>query len=345
MREIIIDGYAINENSKPYVIAEIGSNHDGDLAKCKRLIMAAKIAGCNAVKFQKKDVDILYTKAFYNSPYKGFADTYGEHKRFLEFSYGQFCEIVEYCELMEITWFVTPFDEESATRLNVYFRPPCYKIASSHLQDYPLLSHVVRYKKPLIISTGGASLEMISKAVMFLRIQKNFNDFALMHCVATYPNKDYQLNLASMNLLKEYGVPVGWSSHSTSRLSCIAAVVLGAKLIEIHIKERGDEKGTDKQFAVDVVKLCELVEDIERVSKMLGDRKVVLDEEKPNIEKMARSPWPIRTIKKGETLFYDNVDLKTPAKGLPAYRINDLMGKVAINELTTDRPIEEGDYE
>lgn len=345
MRQLIINGRVINDYSMPYVIAEIGSNHDGDIEKCKKLIREIKFCGCDAVKLQKKNVETLYTKSFANELYMGFGDTYGEHKKALEFSEADFVELSAFADEIGITFFATPFDETSAEFLNS-INVPAFKIASAYLRDLPLLERVISFKKPMIISTGGATIKNIIETYRWLK-DRDFNDFAFLHCVATYPNRPHEINLRTITLLRTIfrSTVIGWSDHYPGRLPSIIAHAYGARIIEKHFKERGDGKGTDKKFSVDRRKMDELIEDLLLANEMLGLKDKPLESETKAIRKMARSIWPVRTIKKGEILSNENLGLKTPADGLPVSEYENISGKIAVCDLSTSDPIKEGDFE
>jgi len=215
-----------------YVVAEIGINHNGSLELAKALIDAAVAAGCDAVKFQKRTIEIVYSAEELARPRENpFGPTNGDLKRGLEFSADQYSEIDRYCRSKAIEWFASCWDEPSVDFLE-QFRPPCYKIASASLTDDDLLRHHRKIGRPLITSTGMSTLEQIDHAVEVLGRQ----DLVLLHATSTYPSDVEELNLRVIpRMLERYGIPIGYSGHEVGLYTTLAAVVLGASVVERHI--------------------------------------------------------------------------------------------------------------
>lgn len=269
-----------------FVVAEIGINHNGDLDIARKLISAAMLAGCDAVKFQKRTVDVVYAPDDLARPRENpFGATNGDLKRGLEFGVEQYRVISEYCQSQNILWFASCWDE-AAVDFVEQFDPPCYKIASASLTDDNLLRHHRRYGRPIILSTGMSTLEQIDHAVDMLGAE----DLILMHCTSTYPSKLEELNLTAIRTLKErYDVPVGYSGHEVGLPTSLAAAVLGACLIERHITLDRSMWGSDQAASVEPHGFARLVRDIHAIEAALGDGvKRVYDSEIPVMNKLRR---------------------------------------------------------
>ena len=273
-----------------YIIAEIGINHNGDLELAKRLIEVASAAGCNAVKFQKRTVELVYTAEELAKPRESpFGLTNGDLKRALEFNLRQYEEIDAFCKALDIAWLVSCWDAESLELMG-QFELPCIKIASALLTDDALLQATRKQGKPLILSTGMSTLEEIDHAVEVLGKE----DLVLLHACSAYPARYEDLNLRAIPALRErYGVPVGYSGHETGIPSSVAAVVLGACCIERHITLDRALWGTDHAASLEPNGITRLVRDIRLIEKSLGDGiKRVCESELPVMNKLRRVRQP-----------------------------------------------------
>ena len=269
-----------------FVIAEIGINHNGDLGIAKSLIDAAALAGCEAVKFQKRTVDVVYTAEELSKPRENpFGATNGDLKRGLEFGLKQYREIDRYCKEKGILWFASCWDEESVDFMEE-FQPPCYKIASASLTDDGLLRHHRKYGRPIIISTGMSTLAQIDHAVEVLGKE----NLALMHTTSTYPSKAEELNLRVIPTLQaRYGVPVGYSGHEVGLAPSVAAAALGACMIERHITLDRAMWGSDQSASVELQGFARLIKDVRAIEASLGDGvKRVYESEVPISKKLRR---------------------------------------------------------
>ena len=223
----------VGEGQPCYLIAEIGINHNGDVDIAKRLVDLAVEFKFDAVKFQKRTVDVVYTADELAKPRESpFGTTNGDLKRGLEFGQVEYAEIAAHCRAKDIAWFVSPWDEASVDFAE-QFKPPCHKIASASLTDSGLLRHVKAKGRPVILSTGMSSLEEIDRAVGTLAGVP----LILLHTTSTYPSKDHELNLGVIRTLRErYQVPVGYSGHEVGVIpSVMATVGYDACVIERHI--------------------------------------------------------------------------------------------------------------
>lgn len=292
-RIIQIGNKKVGDGEPCYVIAEVGINHNGDLDLAKRLISVAVAAGCDAVKFQKRTIDVVYTAEELSKPRENpFGTTNGDLKRGLEFGLDEYREIDAYCKAVKIPWFFSCWDEE-AVDFAGQFDLPCYKIASASLTDDHLLKHTRATGKPIILSTGMSTLEEIDHAVEVL----GKKDLFLLHACSTYPASYDELNLRAIPVLRErYGVPVGYSGHETGIPSSVAAVVLGACCVERHITMDRAMWGSDQAASLEPNGISRLVRDIRLIEQSLGDGvKRVYKSEIPIIKKLRRvgaSPVP-----------------------------------------------------
>lgn len=286
IESVRIGNRAVGNASPCYVIAEIGINHNGDLDLAKRLISVAVAAGCDAVKFQKRTVDVVYTPEELDKPRESpFGTTNRDLKEALEFSFADYRSIAEYCRAVNITWFASCWDERSVDFIK-QFDVPCYKIASASLTDDHLLRHTRAAGKPIILSTGMSTLAEIDHAVDILGRE----DLVILHACSTYPANYDELNLRVIPALRErYGVPVGYSGHETGISSSVAAMVLGACAVERHITTDRAMWGSDQAASLEPNGIGRLVRDIRLVEQSFGDgEKRVYEREYPIIKKLRR---------------------------------------------------------
>lgn len=269
-----------------FIIAEIGINHNGSIELAKKLIDEAKNAGCDAVKFQKRTVDVVYTKEeLAKERITPLGRTNGDLKRGLEFNYSQYKEIDEYCKKRKIIWFASCWDEGSVDFIE-QFNPPCYKIASASLTDDNLLKHTKNTGRPIILSTGMSTMEQIEHAVGIL----GEDNLVLMHATSTYPTAQNELNLQVILTLKnKFSCPVGFSGHERGLAPSLMAVTMGADAIERHITLDRTTWGSDHAASLEPQGITRLVRDIRQVPIVMGDGcKKVYDDELPIIEKLRR---------------------------------------------------------
>lgn len=285
-KQVRIKNKVIGDGNPCFLIAEIGINHNGDVAIAKRLIDAAVDAGCDAVKFQKRTVDVVYTPQELAKPRENpFGPTNGDLKRGLECSREQYIEIDRYCRDKGILWFASCWDEGSVDFMES-FDPPCYKIASASLTDDNLLRYHRRTNKPIILSTGMSTYEQIRHAVDVL----GEDDLVIFHCTSTYPSKPEELNLRMIRTLKEaFQAPIGYSGHEVGLQTTVAAVVLGACAVERHITLDRAMWGSDQAASVEPVGFKRLVKDIRAVEAAFGNGiKQIYESEIPILEKLRR---------------------------------------------------------
>ena len=281
-----IGSIEVGEGQPCFVVAEIGINHNGDVEIAKQLIDVAVSAGCSAVKFQKRTVDVVYTAAelarVRESP---FGETNGELKYGLEFSEAAYHEIARHCQEKGILWFASCWDEASVDFIDA-FDPPCYKFASASLTDDHLLAYTRSKGKPVILATGMSTLEQIDHAVEVLGTEQ----LVILHACSTYPAHYEELNLRVMGqLVARYQVPIGYSGHETGIASSVAAVAMGACMVERHLTLDRSMWGSDQAASLEPNGMHRLLRDIRLVETAMGDGvKRVLDRELPIMEKLRR---------------------------------------------------------
>jgi len=271
-----------------FLIAEIGINHNGDISIAKLLIDAASDAGFDAVKFQKRTIDKVYTKEFLDSPRESpWGNTQRDQKEGLEFSLNQYREIDSYCKDKKLQWTASAWDLDSQLFLQ-QFNCSFNKVASPMLGHIPLLKIIASEKKRTFISTGMSTLEEIDEVV---KIFKDANcPFELMHCNSTYPMNDRDANLLCIPMLKErYGCSVGYSGHESSLIKvCTSAVALGATSLERHITLDRSMYGSDQAASIETNALRNFVESVRAIPDILGSGKKVLSEAEKKVREKLR---------------------------------------------------------
>lgn len=277
----------VGEEYPCFMVAEIGINHNGDLEIAKKLIDIASEVNCDAVKFQKRTIDIVYSQEEMEKPRESpFGSTNGDLKRALEFGLKEYKEIDEYCKKKNILWFASCWDEESVDFID-QFNPPCYKIASASLIDDSLLRHIRTKTKPVILSTGMSTSHQVSHAVKVLGRE----NLIILHTVSTYPATDEELNLGVINTLRKKfpTTPIGYSGHEKGVAPSTFTVAMGACLIERHVTLDRTMWGTDQAASLEPKGLEMLIRDIKKFELAKGSGiKGVLESELPIIQKLRR---------------------------------------------------------
>jgi N-acetylneuraminate synthase len=321
----------VGDGNRVFVIAEAGVNHNGDLDTAKRLIDVAKHAGADAVKFQTFRAESIATneapKAAYQLATTSADQSQLEMLRQLELSESAHHTLKSYCEQLGITFLSTPFDEASADFLET-LKVLAYKVSSGDLTNLPLIQHVSGKGSPVILSTGMATLEEVTDAVNAAH-EAGCNELVLLHCVSNYPADPAEMNLRAMNTMREeFAVPVGFSDHSDGIEICLAAVALGAAVIEKHFTLDRNMPGPDHRASLEPAELESLVKGIRRVELSLGDGRKRPSASESAVAKVARRSIVAATsIKSGSLLQSDFVVLKRPGTGLPPSMLKSLLGK------------------
>ena len=338
-KKIVIEGIEIGDGKPCYIIGEIGINHNGNVSLAKKLIDVASKSGANAVKFQKRDLDSIYTKEILGNPNldsQGTEILIGVLKE-VELEENDYDEIIEYCKEKKITFLCTPWDNVSVDFLEK-FNVAGYKVASADMTNIPLIKYISNTKKPMIISTGMSTLEEIEKTVNFV---KDLNaQFVLLHCNSTYPSPIDLLNLKMIHLLKEkFCIPIGYSGHETSIFPSLAAANLGAVVVERHITLDKKMEGLDQSASLEPDEFDQLIRGIRESELALGKpEKKMTRGEILQREVLAKSLVCSNTIEVGDIFSERNIEVKSPARGLSPQYYYEILNK------KSKRKVEKGDY-
>lgn len=274
----------VGSDRPAFIVAEIGSNHQGSVHVARRMIDEAAHCGVDAVKFQVKCIDEAFPAALLDRPYVGphsFGATYREHKKALELSHGDLKSLRQHAEALSLVWFATPFDLTSMAFLRS-MGVPAIKLASFHLTDVELIRAAGDAQVPVLLSTGMSTMHEIDQAVMIMRTEAPVVPFALMQCTSSYPTDDCDVNLAVISTLRErFRCVVGYSSHDRGVSIPAASVCFGARIIEKHFTLDHTARGTDHAMSLEPKGMRALVERVRLIESAIGSsEKVVLDCEK-----------------------------------------------------------------
>jgi len=342
MKKMIkIENRYISEDYPTFIIAEAGVNHNGSLELAKKLVDVAKEAGVDAVKFQtfktEKVVSKFAPKAEYQIKNTGNNESQYEMIKKLELTEEEFIELYKYTKEKGLIFLSTPFDFESADFLEDLV--PAYKISSTDLTNLPFLEYIAKKGKPIILSTGMATLGEIEEAVN--TIKKYNEDIILLHCITNYPADFEELNLRAIKTLKEaFKLPVGYSDHSLGIYAPIAAVTLGAVVIEKHFTINKNLPGPDHKASLNPEELKEMVKAIRLIEKALGDgiKRPTFSEEK--IKKVVRKSLVANVdIPKGSIIKREMVTIKRPGIGIEPKYLDKIIGKKAKRDIKKDEVI------
>jgi sialic acid synthase SpsE len=324
----------VGEGEPIFIIAEVGSNHDGKLEQAKQLTAAVKKCGADAVKFQSFTADKLVSPK-YEKIYQAL------QKVELPLEWHE--ELAKFAESQDIIFMSTPFDEESASLLN-NLGVPAFKIASGDITNYPLLRHVAKLKKPIFLSTGMATLDEVEEAVKTICREGN-NDIILLHCVSNYPPRIEDINVKAMvTMNRAFNLPVGYSDHSLGLVAPLAAVAMGACVIEKHITISRTLPGPDHPYALEVDEFGEMVRQIRNLELALGSGiKEPVEAEIPERGWARRGIYAATDISKGATIRRDMLKIVRPCLSTlePKY-IDLVVGRIARKDIAAHEPIEWG---
>ena len=317
--------------SMPYIIAEIGVNHEGSIEKAMEMIKSAKESGAHAVKFQSYKAEKLASK---NSP--SYWDTTKEKtesqfelfKKHDKFGEEEFISLYNYCKEINIDFSSTPFDFDSADYLNKLCE--FFKISSSDLTNIPFIKYLCDFKKPIILSVGAANIEEINETVNVIRAKGN--DLILLHCVLNYPTKNENANLGAITYLKnEFPTNIiGYSDHTVPgkyMKPCELAFMLGAKVIEKHYTFNKDLKGNDHYHAMDSSDLSFFTKTLKENIKLFGASEIIIDSQLSAIKNARRSLYYADDFKKGHVLGSNDIEIKRPGIGISPKEMDSLIGK------------------
>jgi len=322
-----------------FIIAEGGINHNGNIDLAKQLIDIAVNKGCNAIKFQKRTVSRILTRAGLDAPYindNSYGATYGEHKCALELSEDAFRELKDYADHRGILFSSSGWDEESIDFLES-LDIPFYKVASADLTNFPLLEHIARKGRPMILSTGMADMNTVIRAVEW--VQQWNRRIALMQCTSTYPCPPEHINLHVIQTYRERfpDLVIGFSSHSKGPQIPVAAVALGAKVVEIHITVDRTMRGGDHAASLEPHGLEVLVRDIRIIEQALGSSvKTLQPGEDRCFIKLAKSCVSTVPITAGTIINRTHLTTKGPGTGISPMQLYDLIGQQAVVDIPED---------
>lgn len=333
----------MGENAPCFIIAEAGVNHNGDVNLAKRLVDVAMKAGADAVKFQSFKAENVVTrkaaKAKYQAQTTGSAESQYEMIKKLELSAGNFVGLVHYAQKKGILFLSTPFDKDSVDLLDG-LGVPAFKIASGEITNFPLIRYIAEKGKPVILSTGMSTLGEINEALQVIQ-SEGIKDIVLLHCTTAYPAKVEDVNLKAMETLRrEFKVPVGLSDHTLGITIPIAAVALGACVIEKHFTLDKSLPGPDHQASLEPKELKQMNETIREVEKAMGDGNKMPTEEERQIQKAVRRSIVARVnIPKGTIITEAMLDIKRPGTGLEPKYMDKVIGAVARYRIQQDEPL------
>jgi N,N'-diacetyllegionaminate synthase len=340
MKEIRIGNRIIGKDHPCYIIAEAGINHNGDIKLAKKLVKAAAKSGADAVKFQTFSADSIATKtaqkAAYQKRISDASESQYEMLRRLELSRDSFSLLSEYAETCGIEFLSSPFDLNSAELLeSIGVR--AFKIPSGEITNIPLLEHVGKYKKPVVLSTGMAEMDEIHEGISAIH-RGGAKQIVLLHCVTSYPTPLETANLLMITTLaKEFVVPVGFSDHTEGVIAATLARALGACVIEKHFTLDRNLPGPDHKASLEPAELAELVQQVRLVERALGDGKKHIGKTEAAIRKIARKSLVAATaIPKGTRITRDMIDMKRPGTGIETKNLKEVVGKRAGKAIRKD---------
>ena len=326
-----------------YIIAEAGVNHNGDINLAYQLVDAAKAAGVDCIKFQtfKSENLVSHTaqKAEYQKAATGDSSQQDMLKQ-LELSFGEFVSLKEYCDRKGIFFLSTPFDFESIEFLNS-IEMPFWKIPSGEVTNYPYLVALAKTGKPVVMSTGMCEMQEIEDAIAVLR-ENGASDIKLLHCNTEYPTPYEDVNLKAMKTLRDaFGVEVGYSDHTKGIEVPIAAVAMGAAVIEKHFTLDRNMEGPDHKASLEPQELKQMVDSIRHIEAALGSGdKKPSPSEKKNMAVARKSIVAAARIKAGDILTEENITVKRPGNGICPMRWKEVLGTRAVRDFEEDELIE-----
>lgn len=323
-----------------FLVAEIGLNHNGDVNVARRLIEEAARVGANAVKFQKRSIGDAFVQEYLERPYdsyNSYGPTYGMHRAALELPDEVWPDLQAFSRGLGLEFFASAFDERSADSLEA-LGVPAFKIASADLTNLPLLRHIARKGKPVILSTGMSTLDEIDEAVA--AIAPINPQLVLLHCVSTYPCDDHLVNLRMIPELKARfpQVIIGYSGHEKSgHMVSVMAVALGARLVERHFTLDRTMRGPDHAASLEPHGFGLLVENVRKTERAMGNGvKTILESEKPIRDKLAKSVVSKCHIKAGTVIGRDMLTVKSPGTGIKPKHIDEVCGRTAMRDIPAD---------
>ena len=336
LKKVMISNIEISDKVRPLVIPEIGINHSGSLEVAKEMVDAAFRAGARLIKHQTHICDDEMSKAAKLVIPGNAKESIYDIMDKCALNEEEELQLKEYVESKGMIYMSTPFSRAAAERLE-RFGVHAYKIGSGELNNYPLIEHIAEYGKPIILSTGMNDLSAIEKAIQIL--ERKRISYALMHTTNLYPTKPEWVRLGAMQeMMRAFpGIPIGLSDHTQNNNACIAAMALGACLVERHFTDSMNRKGPDLVCSTDEISLKELLLAADEVHKMLGGKKQAIKEEQITIDFAYATVVSIREIHKGEQFTEKNIWVKRPGTGeIKAEFYNSILGRKASQDIEKD---------
>ncbi|CAL8329067.1 unnamed protein product [Merluccius merluccius] len=326
-----------------FIIAEIGQNHQGDVEVAKKMIKMAKDCGADCAKFQKSELEHKFNKLALERPYNSkhsWGKTYGDHKRHLEFSHEQYRELQRYAEEVGIFFTASGMDEMAVEFLHE-LKVPFFKVASCDANNFPYLSSTAKKGRPMVVSSGMQSMETMRR--VYNTVKEHNPNFCLLQCTSAYPLDPENVNLRIISeFQKEFpDVPVGYSGHERGIHITVAAVGMGAKVVERHVTLDKTLKGNDHEASLEPQELAELVQAIRLVEKAFGSNlKQMMPCEKSCFDKLGKSVVSRVRVPSGTVLTLDMLGVKVAEpSGVPPEDIFQLVGKTVTEDLEEDQSI------
>lgn len=336
------------KKDKVFIIAEAGPNHNGDLNMAYELVEKAKEAGVDAIKFQtskpEKHISKYSKMAKYQIHNTGKETSMIEMSRKFALPFDSYNLIKKYCDDIGIMFLSTPFHIEATEYLNDIVS--IYKIPSGEIINYPYLRHMAEKNKPIILSTGMSTLSEVEKAIEVIKsVNKNI-DLSLLHCTTNYPCPYEEVNLQAMITLKEaFKLPVGYSDHTLGIEVPIAAVAMGARIIEKHFTLDRTLPGPDHKASLEPNELKQMVESIRNIEKSIGDGLKKPNRSELEVMKVARKSLVVnKNIEVGQVLTFEDVEVKRPADGLKPEFLEVIIGKRLVRSKEEDQPLQWEDF-
>lgn len=341
----------MKKRGKPYIIAEIGANHNGDMELAKKMIDTAKECGADCVKFQSWTKDSVFSKKVYeenyflNDDYRNRTDyTLEEIVDKYHIGVEQHRELKKYCDKMEIEFNSTPFSPKEVDLLVDDLNVPFIKIASMDVTNIPFLKYIAKKGKPVVLSTGLCGLSDVAEAVECLRAN-GCDRIVLLHCVSIYPPLDEQVNLNNLDMLKmNFDCPVGYSDHTIGIVAPIMALAKEVCIIEKHFTLDKEMEGWDHKISADPEELHMISQGALIGHKMLGSYQKVVNETEERRNAFQRSIVAARDIQKGQIITEEDLDYKRPGTGISPKYYHFLIGKKAARDIKYDELIQLEDF-
>ena len=340
---MLINNFKISKLNEPYIIAELSANHGGSIERAKQSIYQAAKCGAHAIKIQTYTPDTMTIKSnkddfvIREGIWSG-STLYDLYKTaYTPFEWHK--ELFSYAKEIGITIFSSPFDETAVDLLDS-LNVPAYKVASFEIIDHPLIEYIAKKNKPIILSTGMASINEISEAIETIKKVNNNLDLMLLHCISSYPTTAAESNLNNiLTLKKEFNVEVGLSDHTTDNLAAIVAIGIGAVAIEKHFKLDDQECGPDSSFSLNIQELSKFIIDCKDAWRSKGTFEFQRSkDEKKNIV-FRRSLYFINDLKKGSTISEKDIKRIRPGYGLPPKFYKSIIGKKLSKDVERGDPV------